>query len=456
MHYLGRVVFFALLSLILLAAIPYGTAEPWWIALFECGVFVLGVVWFVEGLLSERWHLHEHALLIPLLGLVLLAFYQTLPLASASHISGGIESRIATTLSADPMETRRFALRLLALILTGQLLLHYTSTERRLRALIYTIIAVGVASALFGILRQTMQRDSPSFVLPYLTPNTGYAQFINRNHFAFLMEMTLGLVLGLIVGGGVRRDRLLFYLAAAAPLWAALVLSNSRGGILSMVSQALFLALMFTLVRPARGFLTEQSGVVGRLWRFGRLFIVRAALIIGVIVLVGISVVWIGSDPVVSRIGSASSDFNVALGNTSRGDIWRASWSLFKAHPVIGAGFGGYWIAITEHHQASGEFAPQQAHNDYLELLTSGGLIGAALGAWFLIAFILRARRSLRSPDSFRRAACLGALAGLFGVAVHSFVDFGLHITVNALVVTALVAIAILDISPAEHRSEEI
>ena len=66
---------------------------------------------------------------------------------------------------------------------------------------------------------------------------------------------------------------------------------------------------------------------------------------------------------------------------------------------------------------------------------------------WMSIPFALikRAREQLRSTDQFRRAACFGALVGLFGVACHSLVDFGLHITINALVFTALVAIATLN-----------
>ncbi len=122
----------------------------------------------------------------------------------------------------------------------------------------------------------------------------------------------------------------------------------------------------------------------------------------------------------------------------------------------MGAGFGGYWMAVPEYHDASGSFVPQQAHNDYLELLASGGLIGAILGVWFVFALIRSARKTLRAGNSFRRASALGALAGLFAVAVHSLVDFGLHITVNALIFTALIVIAILKLDAQESDFHHI
>ena len=112
---------------------------------------------------------------------------------------------------------------------------------------------------------------------------------------------------------------------------------------------------------------------------------------------------------------------------------------------MTGVGFGGYWTAIAQFHDASGDSTPQQAHNDYLELWASGGPIALGLFGWFVFAVIKRARRQLRSLDPFRRAACFGALAGLFTLGIHSFVDFGLHTTVNALVCMVLVVIATVE-----------
>src|SRR6185369_3482466 len=110
-------------------------------------------------------------------------------------------------------------------------------------------------------------------------------------------------------------------------------------------------------------------------------------------------------------------------------------------HPIAGVGFGGYWIAISKYHHASGDTTPQQAHNDYLELLASGGLIALAIGIWFIIAFVGLARGALRNADPPGQAVILGAMTGILTVSVHSLVDFGLHITINALVFTALIGL---------------
>lgn len=444
---LGRTIFTASLALIIVTAVPYGAAEPWWEAAFECAAFALGGLWIVEGLLSGRWLVREHRLLIPLLALVVFGLVQSAPLWGPSIEVAGI--KIRHTLSADPYETRRATLKLLATTLAAGLLLRYTSDERRLRALIYVVLGVGVASALFGILRQTTQHGGPGFILPYLEAGSGYGQFINRNHFAFLMEMSLGLALGLVAGGGAGREGLSIYVAALMPVWTALVLANSRGGILAMFCQVLFVALLFGTVRW-RGATREQSGgAAGWLRRISGSRVARAVLAACLAITTAAGVVWVGGDPLASRLehtpAEVSTETSDARAGARRAEIWKATWQLIKDHPVTGVGFGGYWVAIPEYHDASGELTPQQAHNDYLELLASGGVVGLTLGVWFIIAFIRHALLRLRSSDSFRRAACFGALAGILGVAVHSLVDFGLHVTINTLTFTALVAIATAD-----------
>ncbi|HEX8709853.1 MAG TPA: O-antigen ligase family protein [Pyrinomonadaceae bacterium] len=447
---LERAVFYSLLALLVLVATPYGTTPPWRImteAVFMCGVFALGFLWMIEGMISGAWLSGGHRLLIPLLLLAVFIFAQTIPLGATMTGTGGVPVPAWQALSSDPYETQLAGWKLLAFILTLGLLLRYTSTPQRFRALLYLVIGIGVASALFGITRQAAQHQAPGFIFPYVRLDSGYAQFVNRNHFAFLMEMALGLVLGMMAGGGVRRERLLLYLAALVPLWSALVLSNSRGGIFSMLCQLILLALLSGTVRrrvdsqPGREFAR-----LGRARSLASSLVVRIVLMTLLLTALSVGVIWIGGEQLVNRFETIPDEVvagaTASRAGVSRADVWRATLLMIKEHPLAGIGFGGYWAAVPLYHDASGRMTPRQAHNDYLEVAASGGIIGVLLLGWFVFDLLKRVRQRLASADPLRRAACFGALIGLFGIAVHSIVDFGLHLSLNMLVCLALVALA--------------
>ena len=438
---LGTAVFVSLLCLLVIIAIPYGTSQPWWIAAFVFLIFALAILWLIEGAISQSWFAGSLPVVLPLGALALFAFLQTLPKGTQSSTAGVISVAPWYAISADPFQTRFFALVLLGLMLAGVMLARYASSERRMRIVINLVILIAVASAVFGILRQTTQH-SVGFGLSLLLPDSGYGQFINRNHFAYLMEMSLGLILGLILGGGVKRDQALIYFAALLPLWIGLVLCGSRGGLIAMMAQFVVAALLFS-VASRRGKATDQQSKLARL---SRSLAVRVLLIVVLVAGVFFGTIWLGGDQLATRIEESRNEISVDTTGlrqgVSRNEIWRATWRMFLAHPVLGVGMNGYWAVIPTFHDASGTMTPQEAHNDYLELLVSGGLVGFALGVWFVVVVVKRTRENLAAANRFRRAACLGAAIGIAGVAVHSLVDFGLHTIVNALVFTTLVVIA--------------
>lgn len=434
---LNRSLFVSFLALIFIAAIPYGTVEPWWKAAFVCLVFVLWILGTIEDVLSPTRRVLDKQLFMPLFALVAFALLQSVPLGTRSHPA--IPHQIWNAISADPYQTQFFAAQLLAIIFAGALLSRYASTDRRVAILVGVIIAVAVASAIFGIVRQTNQQGM-GFGLPLLSPGRGYGQFINPNHFALLMEMALGLILGIILGRNTKREGLLVYGAAFMLVWTALVLANSRGGLLAMMTQIVAAGLLYAVVVPASKTSAARPKIVA-VWRS-----LPARILLLVVLLAGMVVgtLWIGGDRLATRLEDLSGSVNPAETRTggSRNEIWRATWQMFKANPVSGVGLGGYWAAITAYHDASGSLTPQEAHNDYLELLASGGIVGAALGCWFLIVLGKRIKRNLRTPNVFRRGVRYGAVLGIIGVLVHSLFDFGLHMLVNALVFAALIVIA--------------
>jgi len=401
-------------------------------------VFALTIVWLIEGWLSESWIKDCGSLLLPIAALAILSFLQTLSLGNFSRRPGAITLETWNTISLDPYQTRFFGLQLLALMLAGVLLFRCASTESRLRTLINVVIGVAVASAIFGILRQTTQHKL-GFGLPLLPQDGGYGQFINRNHFAFLMEMGFGLTLGIVLAGGSKREHGLIYLAALLPVWTALVLSGSRGGLIAMLAQVLVTVLLFSVaVRKDNAGKSASKAL-----RLVRSWPMRVVLLVVLLGGVAFGTLWLGGDPLATRIEESRTAFSTEsrLG-VSRNEIWQLTWRMFMAHPMLGIGMGAYWAAVPAFHDASGTLVPQEAHNDYLELLASGGVVGSAIGVWFAVIVFRRSRQNLLSANRFRRAACFGATIGIIGVAVHSLVDFGLHMILNALVFTTLVTIA--------------
>lgn len=393
---LSKIIFGLLLCVIVITPIPYGTVEPWWKAAFICGVFGI----FILGIFQSKIALNPSHVLLPLLALSALAFFQSW-----------------LWISADPFQTRFFALQLLSLTAFLALLYNYATTEDRVRVLVYTIIGIAIVSAVFGILRQTTQYQT-GFLLPLLKPNQGFAQFVNKNHFAYLMEMALGLVMGLIIAGGSKQRLLQF--ALLLPIWIALVLSNSRGGILAMLAQVTIAPLF--LLRTA----TLKLALA-------------AVLVAGVL----FGTIWVGGERLVTNFTAAGNELTATnTDGASRNEIWRASLKMFAAHPLLGVGLGAYWIGITAYHDASGVLTPQEAHNDYLELLSSGGVVGLALGIWFVVIVVRLARRNLNVDTGFIRAVRIGAVLGLAGVAAHSLLDFGLHLFGNTVVFLTLIMLA--------------
>jgi O-antigen ligase len=434
---LDGAVFYGLIVVIAFAAIPYGAVEPWSHAVFESAIFFLTLLWVIHGVLSGSWGLGTLSLFYPIIALIAFAILQSLSWSTIDAAGMKVQNAI----SADPFESWVFALRLSALTLAGILAVRFTNTPSRLGTLVHAIVLAAVISAIFGILRQAMQHGQ-GFLLPGLHADGGFAQFINRNHFAFLAEASLGLLLGMAFLREGRHERLLVYLSAILLLWVALVMSRSRGGLLAVTVQVICAASLFIYSRYKQS--SRSEGSIG--WR--RPIVATIATMIAMVAITVAGVVWLGGDQLTTGVETASIEMgrvNLAHEGTRRSDFWRATWQMARAHPFVGAGLGGYWAEIPLYHDASGLQTPQQAHNDYLELLASGGVIGAAIFVWFVVSLIGAGRRAARNYSDFQRAAALGAILGIVGIGVHSLIEFGLHITINALVLMIMLSILSLE-----------
>ena len=153
-------------------------------------------------------------------------------------------------------------------------------------------------------------------------------------------------------------------------------------------------------------------------------------------------VVLLGGEEALSRIvGSVNTDDPT----TGRAHFWSVTVDIIKNHPLIGIGLGAFGVVYTGYDSRNGLYRLEQAHNDYLQVLSDGGIVGAAIGLFFVVSCFGWVSRARDSRDDFRRGVATGALAGCFAVLVHSFFDFTLHTPSNALLFLVLAALATMN-----------
>jgi O-antigen ligase len=310
----------------------------------------------------------------------------------------------------------------------------FVDTPHSLRLLVRTIMVFGFLLAIFG-LTQSFTSPTKVYWIRELNQSTAFGPFINRHHFAGYMELTIALPLGLLFAGAVDKEKRIIYLFIAGLMGVALVMTASRGGIISLVAEVLFLTIVTAIWRKPSERRHRRSGrlkrVAGRLGLAGALLI---GLFLGVVLLGGEFSIYRFIDSV-----------NTDDPTTGRAHFWAVTLDIIKAHPVIGTGLGAFGVIYTRYDTRNGLFRLEQAHNDYLQVLSDAGIVGGVLALSFVLLLFYKALSRARSRDDFRRGVALAALSGCFAVLVHSFFDFTLHTTSNALLFLVLAAIATID-----------
>lgn len=433
---LGKTAFCGLLAIIILAAFPNGTVEVWHKAAVISGIAFVALIRIVARIAAGSFRIAEPGLLAPMVGVMLVAVVQCIP----SPVTG-------TVISRDPYETRAFILVLGSLIVCGEVLFTYATNVSRLKILTLLVIAVAAGSALFGFLWELLAGSDYNIFASYVRPHQGYAQFINRNHFAVLVEMALGLLIGLLLKAQLNEKQRFFGWVLAGGLIYSLIAASSRGGLVSLAGLAVFAVFLHVF--------TKDSDRRERPRRFTALTKFAAAsgicvLVFGLIVFMA---AFVGGDRLASRFEKTDAEIaTIDTTRTNRNLIWVSTIDLIKAEPILGVGFGAYEAAITGYDRSNGTAALKQAHNEYLEVPANGGLIGTLAFIVFGVLVAVRIKRNLMSADRMRSAYTFGAAVGIFGVMVHSLVDFGLHVMVNALLFVVMIVIAAAEITTLRRK----
>jgi O-antigen ligase len=423
---------------IVLSTLAYGTVHYWALAVFELGAASILVLWCADAWRTGLLRFSRNLLQLPLIGLIVLGLIQLLPLATVNidlTALGGISP--VKSLSLDPYSTRLVLLQVFSLLVYFAATLAFTDSPDRLKLLVRVIIVFGFGLAIFGLI-QSFTSPTRIYWVRDLPQSMPFGPFVNRHHFAGYMEMTLALPLGLLFAGAVSYEKRFLYIFAAAVMGIALIMTNSRGGLISLVAEIAFLVIASGLGRRTRSESQREHGEPVK----AKSGMVRGLLGLGLVIAIFIGVVLLGGETALNRfVGTVSSNDPT----TGRAHFWSVSLDIIKEHPLLGAGLGAFGVVYTQHDSRNGLYRLEQAHNDYLQILTDGGLIGAILGLLFVAVLFRKGFARISSNDPFRGAVALGALAGCFAVLVHSFFDFTLHTTSNALLFLCMAALATLN-----------
>jgi O-antigen ligase len=396
---------------------------------------LITVFWLLEAFFIKEFRFNSSFLQIPLVGLIIIGLIQLLPLRSG--VSGDLLSfPPVNSLSLDAYSTRFFVIQLIVYSVFFAAALAFINNQKRLQKIVLTIIIFGGLMAFFGILQRLADPEAIYGLRP--TPQAiPFASFVNQHHFAAFMNMTLGLTLGFLFGKGVKKDKNLLLIIAASIMGIALILTSSRGGILSFFGVLGFLAIPRLLAKNNESSALETSDNKSKI-----------VLIAGVLALIlGLfgAVIMLGGDQNLLRgIGLSNSD-DVSSGRTH---FWAIALKIFFDYPILGVGLNAFGAAFTRYDTWNGTFRIEQAHNDYLQILADAGIFGFVCVAAFIYLLFKKSASAIETTDNdYRKSAARGALAGCFGILIHSFFDFPLRTPSNAFFFLLLVTIATFSIS---------
>lgn len=306
------------------------------------------------------------------------------------------------------------------------------ASKRRTMTVLNWFFGVSTAIALFGIVTEAY-----SFATVGLREKTAYlgwvtGTFVNRNTAATYFG--LGLIVGLTLlttpdkSARVRRSSFLVHLlnrllgrdgfvyAGVAVLYAALLLTGSRAGIVSSSLGALVV------------FILRASSAAGSTKRWALPVMLLGAF---VTITAGLALLWRADTAVDS--------------NVSRLSLYKEALEAIADRPLLGHGAGTYPEVQPLYHAPATppELVWGHAHSVYLEAAATLGLPMTVFALILLGIIFFKLLRAHRLAAATNSSAIVAALAASVALALHSAVDFSLQTQAVTIAYSTLMGLAI-------------
>jgi O-antigen ligase len=251
-------------------------------------------------------------------------------------------------------------------------------------------------------------------------PLRAAATFVTPNSFATAINLFLVPLAALYVAHGSQRN-----LALALWLFAGLVATQSRGGMLACLAGLAYVALCLGFPVLRQGWIRVLQLLAG------------AAAVWVVLAVAGTA--FVAEIPKGAALAPASNPWLVR-GTAERPELFAATLSLIREHPVAGAGANMFFPLLESVKPAalSGGIY-YYAHNDYLQVWLEYGTPGIALLLFIATSALVGAfRAQRRTPADSLPLVCGAALATCFA---HAMVDFPLYVPFVLMLTGALLGV---------------
>ncbi len=379
--------------LVTFAVLAFGAVEAWSESVLQIGAALLFLWWGFLMATGRGEEIRWSPVIFPLLGLELIALLQFLiPLSVYPYLT--------------KLELLRMTSYFILLFVSGQAF----RTPRQWRDFAWFVVLLGFTVSVFAVLQDLTFNDKLYWVREMRYGGMPYGPYVNRNHFAGLMELLIPVGLAMLAVPAVPRQQMpLLAILAAMPV-GALLLSASRGGIIGFGCEVIVLVILLWMRRG------EKKHV----------FTFLVALI-----LAGGLVGWLGVGQVIQRF---SQIHNPEVTEGRRISMARGAYRIFKDHPWTGTGVGTIVSVYPAYETAYDATIVDHVHDDHFELLAETGALGIICWLTFIGLLVVYGLKSVSAhQDPVVRSVQLGTLVGCAGLLVHGFVDFNLHIPANAL-----------------------
>jgi O-antigen ligase len=455
--------FGAFILLLLWVPIPLGSNRAWAWAILEVGAYALTATWLLlwafgrvtapgalvrswpAGVVLGLWLAEQSLHVLPMPPSWVAALSPESARMYALTDVLGI-ARDTLTLSVDADASKQSLLRTIAYLCVFFLTLALVNRRPRVLLLARALVYAAVAHSVYAVLMHLSGAQGEFFGAVINHGAQASGTYVNRNHFAGYLEMTLALGIGLLIAGissrradtwkRFFRDTLEWVLSpkmvlrlSLCVLVIALTTTHSRMG-----NTAFFASLLV-------------AGVIGI--ALSRHATRNTVLLLASLVVIDLLIVgsWFGVEKLARRIEETT-----AREVQQREEPAAHTLGMIRSYPALGAGPGTFYVTFEAYRPEAVVDYYDYAHNDYAQFAAESGMLGLGLlGLFVVLSLVTALRGQWERRDPLMRGMSFASIMGVTAILIHSAVDFNLQIPANAAYFMILLAFGWISLHHDRH-----